>query len=82
MKFNQVNFESTDKDGESYKTRFIPVTKWNDYHPWPSVSGLRFMIFNAHLTGFEKCVLRIGRRVLIDEERFFEWARNQNEENK
>jgi hypothetical protein len=62
--------------------RLIPVTKWNEYHPWPSVSGLRFLIFNEHSNGFHKCVLRIGRRVLIDEEQFFEWARNQQKENK
>jgi hypothetical protein len=40
------------------------------------------MVFNAHQTGFDKCVIRIGRRVLIDEQAFFEWARNQKKENK
>jgi len=57
--------------------RLIPVTKWNEYHPWPSVSGIRFLIFNEHSNGFHQCVLRIGRRVLIDEEQFLHWARNQ-----
>ena len=25
--------------------RLIPVTKWNDYHPWPPIGGLRHLIF-------------------------------------
>lgn len=54
--------------------RLIPVTKWNEYHPWPPVGGLRHLIFFEKKNGFAHCVVRLGRRVLIDEERFFEWA--------
>lgn len=60
------------------KKSLIPVTKWNDYHPWPPEGGLRHLIFHEHENGFSDCVVRIGRRVLIDEERFFAWARSQN----
>ena len=60
--------------------RLIPVGKWPQFHPWPSVSSLRFLIFNEHSNGFHRCVLRIGRRVLIDEERFIEWARSHEKE--
>lgn len=56
------------------KTRLIPVPKWNDYHVWPPVGGLRHLIFYEKSNGFSSCVVRIGRRVLIDEEKFFEWA--------
>lgn len=61
------------------RTRFIPVTKWSDFHPWPSVQGLRWIIFNEHTNGFAKCVKRVGGRVLIDEAKFFEWVEEQQE---
>ncbi len=53
-------------------TRLIPVTQWP--HPWPTVSGLRHLIFFAETNGFKKVIRRIGRRVLIDEKAFFAWA--------
>ena len=55
-------------------TRLIPVPDWNDYHPWPPTAGLRHLIFNADKNGFDSVIVRIGRRVLIDEAAFFEWA--------
>lgn len=58
--------------------RIIPVTKWNDYHPWPSVSGLRHLIFFSESNGFNKVIRRVGRRVLIIEEEFFRWVDGQN----
>jgi hypothetical protein len=57
-------------------TRLIPAAKWNDFHPWPPKGGLRHLIFHEKSNGFEKVVRRIGRRVLIDEAQFFEWAEN------
>ena len=63
---------------DSIPTRLIPVTKWNDYHPWPPYGGIRHYIFNAEDNGFTKCVRRVGRRVLIDERAFFEWVDEQN----
>jgi hypothetical protein len=54
-------------------TRFVPVTKWPDLHPWPNIGGLRHLIFNAQKNGFNKVIVRAGRRVLLDERAFFEW---------
>lgn len=56
-------------------TRLIPVTDWCRYHPWPPLGGLRHLIFNATTNGFDAVVRRCGRRVLIDEQAFFDWAR-------
>lgn len=58
---------------ETEKTRFIPVPDWNRYHPWPKIGGLRHLIFHADKTGFNKVIVRAGRRVLIDEQAFFDW---------
>lgn len=63
-------------------TRLIPVVLWNKYHDWPSVAGLRWMIFNAKLSGFEKVIKRVGRRVLIDEQKFFEFVDDKNKEHR
>ena len=62
----------------STNTRLIPVTKWPEYHSWPPIGGLRHLIFFEKENGFSECVRRIGRRVLIDEQAFFEWAQKSN----
>lgn len=62
------------------KPRLIPVTKWNDHHPWPPIGGLRHLIFNSHANGFDSAIRRCGRRVLIDERAFFRWVEQQGGE--
>lgn len=59
--------------------RLIPVPRWNDYHDWPPIGGLRHLIFNSKTNGFDKVIKRCGRRVLIDEEQFFEWVNQQQD---
>jgi hypothetical protein len=56
-------------------TRLIPVPDWNKYHDWPPIGGLRHLIFHAKRNGFDRVLRRIGRRILIDEAAFFDWAR-------
>jgi len=58
--------------------RLIPVPLWNKYHEWPSVAGLRYLIFNENTNGFNTVVKRVGRRVLIDERAFFQWIDKNN----
>ena len=55
-------------------TRLIPGDEWPQHHPWPPIGGLRHLIFHAEKNGFSTVVKRLGRRVLIDEAAFFEWA--------
>ena len=61
----------------SKHSRLIPVTKWNEYHEWPPIGGLRHLIFYAETNGFDKVIRRAGRRVLIDEDAFFEWVKTR-----
>lgn len=72
---NEKKFEEEKK--VSQPGRFIPVARWNDYHPWPPIGGLRYLIFHEKSNGFSSCVVRIGRKVLIDEEAFFAWVKSQ-----
>lgn len=67
---------------ESSKTRFIPVTDWKNHHPWPRDGGLRHLIFHADKNGFNKVIVRAGRRILIDEHAFFEWLDEHREASK
>ncbi len=62
--------------------KLIPVTKWNEHHPWPPIGGLRYLIFHSETNGFCHCIRRVGRKVLIDETRFFEWVDGLDDNNK
>lgn len=59
--------------------RFIPLTKWGQYHDWPTIGSLRWMVFNADTNGFSQCLKRVGKRIVIDEAAFFEWVAQQPE---
>ena len=66
---------SENKQGD---TRLIPSADWPKYHPWPPIGGLRYLIFHAKTNGFDKVIKRVGRRVLIDEKKFFEFVEEKN----
>ena len=61
--------------------RIMTVKEWVATHPWPPEGGLRHLIFNATNNGFEKVIRRCGRRVLLDEDAFFNWVDAQGERN-
>ena len=56
---------------------FLTVRQFSEKHPAFPEGGLRHRIFHANQNGLEKsgALVRNGRRVLIDEERFFDWLR-------
>ena len=54
--------------------RLIPVVQFNKYYPDPTPAALRWLIFK-NVDGFRRCVVRRGRRVLIDETEYFRWVR-------
>jgi len=59
---------------EPRQTRFIPVSKWNEFHEWPPVGGMRHLIFFRNENGFAKVLKRPNRTWLIDEKSFFKWV--------
>jgi hypothetical protein len=65
------------------KRRLIPLTEWGLHHSYPPQGQLRALVFNEKNNGFDSCVRRVGKRVLIDEAEFFIWVDNQkyNQEN-
>ena len=50
-------------------------------HSFISQGGLRFQIFNADNNGLSSfgAIVRMGRKVLIDESRYFEWVESLRE---
>ena len=49
-------------------------------YPAFTVGGLRSLIFNENSNGLKSsgAIVRIGRKVLIDEAKFFAWVESQN----
>jgi len=56
----------------------LTVKQFAEKHPWPSQAGLRWLIFNSGSNGFSRCIVRCGRRVLVNEGEFFAWIDGQN----
>jgi hypothetical protein len=59
------------------KRKLIPLTVWPNIHSYPPLGQLRALVFNADKNGFNRCIRRIGKRILIDEAQFFSWVDEQ-----
>jgi hypothetical protein len=66
-----TKYEMSPKKIENRVKRLIPVPRWPDYHDYPSILGMRSLIFNAKTNGFATAFKRVQKRVLIDEDEFF-----------
>jgi hypothetical protein len=68
---------------DSASTSVLSVRQFAAKHPAFSEGGLRWLIFQAKNrpgfkgNGLDVAIVRVGRRVLIDERKFFEWLRDQ-----
>ena len=56
------------------------VTQFCQHHPAFTQGGLRWLLFNRETNGLKKAVVRVGRKLLIDENAFFAWLDEQNEQ--
>ena len=55
----------------------VPLAKWDQFFLDPSIGALRWMVFSNK--EFERrCVLRRGRRILIDTVAYKQWLRKAN----
>jgi hypothetical protein len=59
----------------------LTVNQFTEKNPFATQGGLRFQIFNANQNGLVEsgAILRLGRRVLIDEEKYFAWIESQQQ---
>jgi hypothetical protein len=61
--------------------RLIPLSKFNQYHPDPTVPALRWLV-QTNRDGFNRCIVRRARRILIDEQEYFRWVDEQSQQYK
>lgn len=59
---------------------YLTVQQFTAKHTAFTTGGLRSLIFNEHQNGLTKsgAIVRIGRKVLINEKLFFAWVQSQN----
>ncbi len=58
----------------------LPVSRFNDFIPFPSVLSIRQLIFN-NTDSFNDVVLRrIGKRLYIHVPSFFSWIENNRKQ--
>ena len=73
---------------EATPRRLLTVKQFSVRHPAFSEGSLRFQIFNAEprktsrgeipANGLSAALVRLGRKVMIDEAEFFNWLDRQN----
>ncbi len=63
---------------------YLTVIQFIEKHTAFTTGGIRALIFNEHTNGLAKAgaIVRIGRKVLIDEAKFFAWVESQNQGSK
>lgn len=57
----------------------LPIREFSENHLWPSERSLRMLVFhNGPAMEEAGALVRFGKRLLIDPERFFEWVKNSS----
>lgn len=59
-------------------SNLLTVKQFAAKHAAFSEASLRYHIFHEETNGFSAVLMRVGRKVLIDESAFFEWVKTQN----
>lgn len=63
---------------QTAKPELLPVSRFNDWIPYPSVGSLRQLIF-YNTNNFYDCVVRkIGKRLYLHIPSFYEWVEETN----
>jgi len=55
----------------------VTIPQFIERHTWATKGGLRLAVFHGAANGFDACVVRFGRRVLLDEAAVLEWMRSR-----
>ncbi len=56
----------------------LTVKQFSQKYPAFPEGGMRYRIFYADKNGFDRCIRRVGAKVLIVEAEFFKWIEEQN----
>ncbi len=72
---------ATTHDAQASTRTLLTVNQFAAKHPAFSVGGLRWQIFNSARNGLDEAgsIVRLGKRVLIDQVKYFQWIDSQQE---
>jgi hypothetical protein len=59
---------------------FVTIRQLTTRYPAFTEGGIRALIFRANRNGFNSCIRRIGRKILISKSAFSRWIEVQNGE--
>lgn len=59
---------------------YMTVKQLAEKYPFMTEGAIRWQVFNQERTGFKKCLVKMGRRVLISEEGFLAWVESHRED--
>ena len=73
---------NTQNETEQTAWTYLTVPQFTVKHKAFTNGGIRALIFNEHSNGLAKsgAIVRIGRKVLLHEAKFFAWVETQNNE--
>lgn len=60
----------------------LTIRQFCEQNPAFNEGGIRFLIFNKKHNGFDQCIVRVGRKILINVTAFFRWLDEKNGGNK
>lgn len=59
--------------------QFSTVEQLVQKYPCFTVGSLRWQLFNRAQNGLDSAVVQVGRRILIDDQKFVEWLRSNRQ---
>jgi hypothetical protein len=59
---------------------FVTIRQLTTSNPAFTEGGIRALIFRSKSNGFDSCIRRIGRKILISKSAFSRWIEEQNGE--
>ncbi len=72
--------ENENKEKSIIHPKYLTCDQWVVKYGYPKLGGLRWMIFMAKNDPLMRSTfIRVGRRVLLDEEKFHEYLKLMNE---
>ena len=58
----------------------LSVEQFVAKHAWATRGGIRQLLFNRHANGLDVAVVRLGRKLLLDEAAVFAWLDERGRE--
>ncbi len=58
--------------------QYLTIKQLSQKYPAFPEGGLRYLVFNADKNNLASAIIRVGRKVLLEESAFLDWINNQN----